>query len=99
MLILIMNSSNHCEQKTSAFLAESKNTNMEVGMSIKKYSFKMEGSEGPRESAGVKSPNTVRQEKKEEKKKWQCWAAVMSERKNAGQVGGKQESGKRDERA
>lgn len=33
------------------------------------------------------------------KNKWQSRAAVMSERKNVSHVGGKQESGNRDERA
>lgn len=37
--------------------------------------------------------------KMKRKNKWQCRAAVMSERKNASHVGGKQESGNRDKRA
>lgn len=48
-------------------------------------------------------PKRVRQilktEEKKKKLKWQCRETVMSERKNASHVGGKQGSGSREERA
>lgn len=42
---------------------------------------------------------TKKKKKMKRKNKWQCREAVMSERKNASHVGGKQGSGNREERA